>query len=228
MKAADIMTTKVVSVSETATVRETAKLLLTHGISAVPVVDGAGRPVGMVSEGDLMRRREAGTERHAPWWLRAITSDVQSAKEFTKARGLTARDVMTRDVVQITEDTPLNEIAALLEAHAIKRVPVIHGGRVVGIVSRANLIRALTLALPAAPTPDDRELRARVLGALDEQPWEDAIHPTVAVKDGVVHIWAVAPSREQGEALRVAVENVPGVRGLELNVAVRPKVPYFA
>lgn len=228
MKAADIMTTKVISVRETATVRDIAKLLLTHGISAVPVVDAAGHPVGMVSEGDLMRRREAGTARRVPWWLRAITSDVESARAFTKARGLTARDVMTRDVVQVLEDTPLNEIAALLEAHEIKRVPVVRDGRMVGIVSRANLVRALTLALPAAPTPDDRALRARVLAALDEPSWEDAIHPTVAVKDGVVHIWAVAPSREQGEALRVAIESVPGVRGLELNVAVRPKVPYFA
>lgn len=228
MRAADIMTTKVISVSESATVRDIARLLLTHGISAVPVVDDEGRPLGMVSEGDLMRRREAGTARQAPWWLRAITSDVESARGFTKAQGLIARDVMTRDVVQVTEDTPLNEIAALLEAHEIKRVPVVRDGRMVGIISRANLVRALTLALPAAPAPDDRELRERVLAALEAQPWEDGIYPTVAVKDGVVHIWAVAPSREQGEALRVAVETVPGIRGLELNVAVRPKVPYFA
>ena len=228
MNAADIMTTEVISVSPTTTVMDIAKLLLQHGISAVPVVDDRGRPIGVVSEGDLMRREETGTAGRAPWWLRAITSNVDSAKEFTKMHGLTARDVMTREVVQVSEDAPLGEIAMLLEKHGIKRVPVVRDGKMVGIVSRANLLRALTLAVPAAPSADDRELRGRVLATLEDQPWEDAIYPTVTVKDGVVHIWAVVPSKEQGEALRVAAENVPGIRGLELNVTVRPKVSYFS
>lgn len=228
MKAADIMTTKVISVRQNTTVMDIAKLLLEHGISAVPVVDDKGRPVGIVSEGDLMRREEADTAPRASWWLRAITSNVESAEKFTKSHGLIAQDVMTRDVVQVTEDTPLNEIARLLEEHQIKRVPVMRDGEMVGIVSRANLLRALTLVAPAEPSADDRELRAKILTVLEEQPWEDGVYPTVAVKDGVAHIWAIVPSREQGDALRVAMENVPGLQRLEANISVRPKIPYFS
>ena len=164
MRAKDVMTSPAVTVRPDATVEEVAKLLLRRAISAVPVTGEDGGLSGIVSEGDLMRRVESGTERVPSWWLRAFGDDDAAARDYAKSRGRRAADVMTREVVTVGEDATLPEIAALLERHRIKRVPVVRDARVVGIVSRANLLQGLA-SQPAhapAPPPGDDALRKRV------------------------------------------------------------------
>lgn len=161
MRAKDVMTSPIVTAGPQTTVPEIAKLLIERRISALPVVDQGERVIGIVSEGDLMRRVENTDERHRSWWLRLFSDPATDAADFVKTHGRRAADVMTRDVVTVGEDTPLHEIAALLEERRIKRVPVVREGRVVGIVSRANLLHGL--AARPADTPvrsaDDEVIR---------------------------------------------------------------------
>jgi len=163
MKAADIMTGRVISVAPDASILECARLLLQHRISGLPVIDAAGNLVGIVSEGDFLRRVEAGTERKRPRWVEFITGPGRLAGEYVHSHGRKVGDVMTREPLTITEDTPVDDVVRLMEEHRIKRLPVMRGAKVVGIVSRANLLRALAgVAREAAPAAqDDRTLRAR-------------------------------------------------------------------
>jgi CBS domain-containing protein len=143
MKARDVMVSPVITTKPSASVKEVAHILLTHRISAVPVVDDAGKLVGIVSEGDLMRRADLGTERHRSWWLAALFAEEEAlAAEYVKQHSKKVSDVMTKHIVAATPDTPLNEIAGLLERHSIKRVPIVDNDALVGIVSRANIIQA--------------------------------------------------------------------------------------
>ena len=228
MKAADVMTTRVITVTADRPVSEIAKLLLKHRISAVPVVDADGRLLGIVSEGDLMRREDAGTEAPRSWWLRVFSTADEAAADFAKSHGRLAREVMTRKVTTVAEDTPLAEVARLLERHGVKRVPVVRDGRVVGVVSRANLLQGLAAAPGAtAVAVDDATIRTRILETLDQQPWHAAIHPNVVVSDGVVHLWGLVATERQRDALRVLVENIEGVRAIEDHVRVQPNVAYY-
>lgn len=221
MKAKDIMTTPVVTVSPATTVREIAALLLERRISAVPVVED-GRLVGLVSEGDLLHRHEIGTDRDRParsWWLGLIAGGPgEAAAQYVKSHAMRARDVMTRDVITVDEDTPIATIAARLEAHHIKRVPVLRGGRPVGIVSRTDLIRALA-ARPRSTEPprarSDESIRRELLAELERQPWWRSSASSLTVTDGIVHYWGILDYGEQTDAARVAAENVPGVRKVE-------------
>ena len=143
MNAADVMVSNVISVRSDTSVEKIAEVLLANRISAVPVVNDKDALVGIVSEGDLIHRVEAGTERHRSWWLELLTGKEILAHEFVKSHARKAADVMTHPVVSVKPDTPLGDIASLLEKHRIKRVPVVNNGKIVGIVSRANLIQAL-------------------------------------------------------------------------------------
>jgi CBS domain-containing protein len=218
MRAADVMTLDVVAVGPEARVDEIARLMLDHRVSAVPVVDTAGRLLGIVSEGDLVRRAETGTVGRQAWWLEMLTDQAALARDYVKTHGCRATDVMTRDVRTVGVDTPLEDVARLLERHRIKRVPVVRDGQVVGIVSRADLIRTLAVR-PAQPQPpgvaDDRAIRDLVLAALRAQPWWLGAYRNVVVVDGVVHLWGLARSPAERDAMRVAAETVPGVRGVE-------------
>src|ERR1700747_625787 len=171
MRAMDVMTTEVITVDENATVREAAKLLAEHGISAVPVVDKDNRVIGMVSEGDLLHRAETGTERRRSWWLGMMGATTQLAGEDLKSHSGRVKDVMTRDVVSVTDTTPVADIAVLLETNRIKRVPVVRDGKLVGIVSRANLVRALGMTInePSSTEADDRTIRDKLLAELKAQ-----------------------------------------------------------
>lgn len=229
MHARDIMTRDVVTVSPQATVREIAELLLGRRISAVPVVETDGRLCGVVSEGDLMRRPESGTEARHSWWLDLFASADESADAYVKAHGRTAGDVMTRDVVTVAPDATLGDVAGLLERRHIKRVPVVDGTRLVGIVSRADLLRALASAPTVHPAPvpaGDAEVRERVLAALraDGLPGTAWINPIVS--DGVVHLWGLADSERQRDAVRVAAETAEGVRSVLSHVGIRPASAY--
>ena len=222
MHARDVMTTDVLTVAPDTNVRTIAQSLLDRGISAVPVVDQQGHVMGIVSEGDLMRRAEAGTERHRSWWLDLLASPADKARDFAKSHGLTAKDVMTQPVVTVTEDAPLAEIATLLERHRIKRVPVVRDGAIVGIVSRANLLYGL-VAKEAAPvtTPDDATIRQRVIDRVKEAGIDEG-YINVVVAGGVVHLWGLLDSQVEKEAVRIAAETTPGVRAVENNLGVLP------
>jgi CBS domain-containing protein len=214
MQAKHVMSTHLICASPGETVQEVADRLLRNNISAVPVVEGDNRLVGIVSEGDLMRRTDTGTERRASWWLRHFGDPSALAAAYTKSHARRVRDVMTTDVVAVSPETPVAEIAELLEKHGIKRVPVVHRGEVVGIVSRANLLRALASLRwdPPPPKPSDEKIREQILAEFDREPWADSFTVNVYAKDGVVEMWGGARSEDELKAGRVLAENVPGVK----------------
>lgn len=225
MKAKDIMTTTVITVAPEASIPEVARLLLERHISAVPVLDSGDRLVGIVSEGDFLRRAEEGQHRHGSWWLRLLSATAANATEYVKTHGRSAADVMTRDVVTVTEDAPVGEVAHLLETKRIKRVPVLRDGKVVGIVSRADLLRGLAARgdiAPATASVADETIRNQIIDVIRRADWAPTYGLTVIVMDGIVHIWGIADASEQREAIRVAAENVAGVRGVEVNVSTLP------
>ena len=235
MRAMDVMTTNVITVGPNTSVQEVATLLSERGISGVPVVDAQDRVVGIVSEGDLLHRVETGTERRVQrrrsWWLDRIGSDEDLARDYVKSHGRTVKDVMTREVISVTDTTELADIATLLETKMIKRVPVVRDGKLVGIVSRANLVRALATAgaqLTTEAAGDDRTIRAKLLAVLKGQEWVHAWAADIIVRDGVVHLWCSDDRpEEERRALRVAAENIPGVRGVEEHIVPAPIVPAF-
>lgn len=211
MKARDVMVSPVVTVKHSATVQDVATTLLERKISAVPVVDQADKVIGMVSEADLLHRVEAGTERRRSWLLRAFSAETVAA-DFVKARSRKVTDIMTPAVIAVTPDTPLYEIAALLERHRIKRVPVIADGKLVGIVSRANLVQAVASAGKQLGTPpSDKAIRDAILAQLKAQPWAHSGLLNVTVTEGVVDLWGFSTSEAERKAIRVAAESAPGV-----------------
>lgn len=228
MKAKDIMTSRVYTVGPDAAVHDIAKLLLQRRISAVPVVDDESRLVGIVSEGDLIRRHDIGTdkERHS-WWLRLFSDPSDLSREYTKTHGRLARDVMTKTVITVGEDTPVSEVAALLETHHIKRVPIMRDGELIGIVSRANIIQRIAAARDVHVIPinaDDATIRSDVESALRGQPWASVGTTNVTVADGVVEFWGTIGSDSERDASRVAIEDIAGVAKVEDRRVVRPVV----
>jgi len=222
VKAKDVMTRRVVTATPDTGVREIARLLTERRISAVPVVDAEGHVLGIVSEGDLVRRPELGTERHPSWWLRLFLAPEDRAREFVKSHGRRAKDVMTREVVTVDEDASLEDIAELLESRHIKRVPVVREGKIVGIVSRADLLRAFASRKTAPPpTGDDRTLRHRIEQALEEAGVRREFI-SVMVSGGVAHLWGIVDTPEEREAARVAAESVHGVRAVNIRLNILP------
>jgi CBS domain-containing protein len=232
----DVMTTNVITVDANTSVQEVAKLLSERGISGVPVVDAADRLVGIVSEGDLLHRVETGTERRPErltgrrhsWWLDTIASDQDLARDYAKSHGRTAKDVMTREVISVTDTTELADVAMLLETKRIKRVPVLSDGKLVGIVSRANLVRALAITKGEQVIDadiDDRTIRDSLLAELMGQAWFKAQEwfkiwaADIIVRGGIVHFWLAAnQTEEERRALRIAAENIAGVRRVEEHI----------
>lgn len=215
----DVMTTPVISVLPDTTVREIAKLLLKRGISAVPVLDADGKLCGIVSEGDLLRRTETGTERQPSWWL-ALIGEADKVHDYIGSHGTRAADVMTREVISVNETTTLASAATLLEKHRIKRVPVVRDGKVVGIVSRANLLQGLAAHPPAVPaTLDDEALRTRVLDEI-QSAGVNTVHVNVVVYDRRVQLWGGVNTPEQCVAARIAAEAVAGAHAVENNLSV--------
>ncbi|SRR5579871_445814 len=225
MNASAIMGSDVITVKPDDTVQDVAALLLMNRISAVPVVDESGKIVGIVSEGDLLRRSENHTEHERPWWLKLLMGRELLAAEFVKEYSCRIADVMTREVVLAEPDTPVADIAALLERHRIKRVPIVKDGMLVGIVSRANLIQALAASrnkLHEQQTVADSELRNRLVSRLKAESWARPSLVNVTVSDGIVDLWGIVDSPVERQALRVAVEVTPGVKAVNDNVVVRP------
>lgn len=225
MKARDIMTAHVISVGPDATVDAVANTLVSNGISAVPVIDIGCHLVGIVSEGDLLRRSELDTQVRRPWWLAFLTSDATLAAEFSKSRAVKANDIMTREVLTVTPETPVADIARLLEKHGIKRVPVVENGVVVGVVSRANLVQALASARHRDFDVDrsDQAVRERILEAIANTPWRNRPF-NIIVQDGAVELWGCVYSQDERQALRVAAEAAPGVTSVKDNLRVLPTI----
>jgi CBS domain-containing protein len=227
MKASDVMVANVISVPPNASVREVARVLLSNQISAVPVLDELGRLIGIVSEGDLMRRAELDTEHRRSWWLRIFSNKDKEAlaMEFMKSHSQNVADVMTRDVITAAPDTPLREIAAVLEKNHIKRVPIVdEEGKVIGIVSRANLIQALATLREdnEQAGTDDTTIRQKVMAQFRSEEWSKYSTLNAMVQGGTVELWGFVGSEAEKEAARVTAELVPGVRAIENNVIVRP------
>jgi CBS-domain-containing membrane protein len=215
MKAADVMATNVITVRPDTPVATIAEVLLANRISAVPVVNDKDVLVGIVSEGDLIHRVEAGTERHRSWWLELLTGKEILAHEFVKSHARKAADVMTHKVVSVQPDTPLGDIASLLEKHRIKRVPVVVNGKIAGIVSRANLVQALVSldqAKKSDASIDDQALHSSIIKQLQSKSWVDPSTISVVVNNGTVELWGIVDSETEKDAIRVAVEVTPGVR----------------
>lgn len=218
MNAKDVMTSKVITVTSGTLVSEVARLLFERRISALPVVDG-DRLVGIISEADLLHRYEIGTDCALcgdPWWIRLFSAD-RSPEEYVKAHARYARDIMTQDVATVAPDTPLAEIATLLEKRRIKRVPVLDEGDLVGIVSRSDLVQALASAKRAVIEPGaipDETIQAALMAELRRQVWWRTELANVTVEDGVVTFGGVIQWENERAAARVAAETVPGVRSV--------------
>jgi CBS domain-containing protein len=221
MKARDVMVAPVITVKPYSTVREVAKTLVGGRISAVLVVDDTGKLVGIISEGDLMHRAETGTERRHRWWIRLVGGDASLPADYIKAHARKAADIMTQNVITAAPETPLDEIAIMLEKNSIKRVPIVRDGRLVGILSRANLVQALA-TMPRGLEILDSKIREKLLSHLKEQPWANTHLLNVIVTDGVVSLWGVTSSESERKAIRVAAEATPGVRAVNDHLAREP------
>jgi CBS domain-containing protein len=228
MLAQDIMSTDVVTFAPDTTISAAAQVMLDRRISGAPVVDNNGTLKGVISEGDLLFRAETGTEHRRSWWLSLMASSTDRAADYVKERSKHVGDVMTRRVVSIHKDTPVAEVAGLLEKHHVKRLPVLEGDVLVGVVSRADVLRALASAPQISMPPgsiDDRSLRTKILKALRDVDGVSDLHVNVVVSDSDVNLWGFADSKIAADALRVAAENVPGIGKVTSNLAIFRDVP---
>jgi CBS domain-containing protein len=218
------MTTEVISVSPDTPVRDLAQMMAEHRISGVPVIEASGQLVGIVTDGDIYRRSEIGTDKVRRGWLQSFLTENNEIKDYARAHGQTARDVMTSETFAVDPDTSIQEVADILEMHRIRRVPVMKDDHVVGIVSRANLVQALA-ALPQAKAPEslnDVQIRDLVLAQFARLPWRTGADRNVIVENGIVHVWGAVLSETEVVALRVATENIPGVTGFADHLARWP------
>jgi CBS domain-containing protein len=219
MRAADIMTRDVITLTPDLPVRRAAEILLEHGISAAPVTEAGRRLVGILSEGDLIRRVEIGTERRRPWFLQMLVSDASKAQEYIKSHAARVADLMTPRVIAATEATPLTEIADLMERHRVKRIPILRQDTLVGIVSRSDILRAFA----SQPKPQDRTATPEsVMKNLQAQPFGVPWPIVISVDHGAVRLQGAVRNRFHEEALRVAAEATPGVRSVESRLFMVP------
>jgi CBS domain-containing protein len=217
MKAKDVMTPHVLSIAPDASVSAAAHLMLQNRISGVPVVDESGKLVGIITEGDFLRRSEIGTQRRRPRWIEFLVGPGRLAEEYAQSSGRRVIDVMTHDVRAVDADASLEEIVRTMERHHIKRVPVVEGGKVVGIVTRANLLHALAgIADEIAPSSsDDTAIRQQIYAEMKRQTWAPVGLIDVTVRKGVVQLSGALTDERQRQALRILAENVPGVTKVE-------------
>lgn len=217
MKAHEVMTRGVVTVTPSTAVREVAALLAEKSISGIPVVADDGHVVGIISESDLLHRAEIGTEKPRKSWLRAFADPDRLAREFAKTHGMLVDDIMSRHIVSVAEDTELQDVVNLLEKHNLKRLPVIKEGRLVGLITRGDIVRALSKKamerVPAAVT--DSDLQAQILERMKKAKWLLDSYINLTVADGVVSMWGMAVSEDQRKALTVLINETPGVKQID-------------
>jgi CBS domain-containing protein len=225
MQASDVMTSDVVSVGPDTPIPDIARLLVERRISGVPVVDSAGRLLGIVGEGNLIHLiSRQGNEKHSGW-LSLLTSPEEHAHEYLRSHGRVARDVMTTTVITIGESAPVPQVARLLDTRQLKRVPVVREGKVVGIITRSDLLRALAYrAVSSTTEPTDEEIRERLLANLDEAGLDWHPYVDIIVTNGVVHLWGTVDTSEEAEAFHLVAEATDGVDGVENHLAIRSKM----
>jgi len=213
MRALQIMTKDVITVSPQTTIEDAAKIMLQTHISGLPVMDGAGRLVGIVSESDFLRRSEIGTGRKRPAWLQFFLGPGTAAAEFVRERGRKVQDVMTPDPITVDEETPLEELVRLMERNGIKRLPVMNGRMLRGIVTRSNLLQAVASMAHEIPDPtaDDDHIRERIIRTVNQADWRPAGFE-VTVRNGIVHLHGIITTNEARQATIVAAENTTGVK----------------
>jgi CBS domain-containing protein len=216
MKVSDVMTSPVLTIEAESPLLQAVQIMLARNISGLPVVDKQGKLVGMVTEGDLLRRAETGTQRRRPRWLEYLIGPGRLADEYTRSHGRKVNDVMTPDPMTVTEQTPLDEVVRIMEKHRIKRLPVMRGRDLVGIVSRANLLHGLAgIAREIKPaSASDQAIREQLMGELRRQTWAPSALINVVVKDGVVELWGTITDERERQAIIVAAENVAGVKAV--------------
>jgi len=217
MRVADVMTRQVITIEKDAPIQRAIRLLLQHRISGLPVVDADGQLEGIVTEGDFLHRAETGTQRRRPRWVEFLIGPGKLASEYVQAHGRTVADVMTTSAYTVDEDTSLEDVVRLMEKYRVKRFPVVKGGRVVGIVSRANLLRALASVAAEVPAADgnDAAIRDSFFAELARQPWAPRTSINPVVRNGVVELWGNIFDEREREALRVMAQNLPGVKAVQ-------------
>jgi CBS domain-containing protein len=215
------MTSPVLSVEPDTSILQAVQIMLQRHISGLPVVDKDGRVAGIVTEGDFLRRAETGTQRRRPRWLEYLVGPGRLADEYARTHGRKIGEIMTTDPTTITEDAPLDEVVRIMEKRQIKRLPVVRGDKLVGIVSRANLVHALAGVVgevgPVAA--DDRAIRSGVVAELARQPWAPLALIDIIVKNGVVDLWGTITDERVRQAIIVLAENVPGVKQVNDHLA---------
>jgi CBS domain-containing protein len=224
MRAQQVMSRPVHTVSADVSVYDAAQVLLNAGVSAAPVVDSDGKMVGIVSEADLMYRPEIGTVPGKSWLQRLLSDDPTRARDYIRCYSHRVADVMTKNVVTADQRTPLRDIAALMQRHRVKRIPILHDGKIVGIVSRANLLQGL-LARELSPCEDiaaDETIRTSVTAEIARHGWASSLPTNVVAENGIVHLWGYVDSDSVKDAYRIAVENVRGVKRVENHMNVVP------
>lgn len=214
MKVGDVMTRGVLSAKPGDTVAQAVHVMLKAGVSGLPVLDAGGRLAGIVTEGDFLRRAETHTERRRPRWLEFLVGPGRLAEEYAHTHARKVSEVMTRDVATVREDTPLDEAVRAMERRRVKRLPVLKGTRVVGILARADLLRVMERIAPkASPAKSsDRAIRESLLAELEKQPWNPRGIANIIVHNGVVDLNGVIFDERERDALRVAAENTRGVK----------------
>jgi CBS domain-containing protein len=216
MRAADIMTPRVITISADATIAEAIRLMLQNHISGLPVVDAADNLIGIVTEADFLRRAEDNTDKRRAHWLEFILGPGRLATDYVRSHGRKVGEVMSRTLVTADENTAVEKVVSLMESKRVKRIPIVRGNKVVGIVSRANLLHILAhLAAAAKPTAQgDSDIRAKIVAELQKQPWAPTAGINVIVHDGEVELKGAIFDERQRQALKVVVENVPGVKAV--------------
>ncbi len=216
MNASDVMTRNVLTIGRESPVANAIRLMLDNNVSGLPVLDD-GKVVGILTEGDLLRRSETGTERHRRRWLEILMGPGRMAGDYVRTHGRKVEEIMTGDLISVAGDTPLDEVVGLMERRRIKRVPVIEGDALVGIVSRLDLLRALLRIIEGEHSEDrgDDAIREQILAELAKAAWVPRDGLSISVKDGVVDLNGVILEEKERTALRVVAENVPGVRAVE-------------
>jgi CBS domain-containing protein len=225
MNVSDVMTRRVISISPETSIVAAIQLMLKHRISGLPVIDNHAKLVGIITEGDFLRRAEIETERKRSIWLDALLGPAEGAADYVHSHGLAVKEVMTRDPSTVAENTPLGEAVLLMENKNVKRLPVLRDGKVVGIISRANLMRALLSIHRTAPqsSDDDAAIRERILAGVGRQDWSSGAAVDVVVHRGMVDLWGSVSDRAQRDALKVLAENVSGVFKVEDHLTLKDR-----
>ena len=216
MKVSEFMTQPVITTTPSAGIEEVVRLMTANRISGLPVMDAGGAILGMITEADLLRRSETGADSPAAGWRTLFTGAARLAERYVRSHGRKVGEIMTHGAISIAPDEPLGEAAALMEARRVKRLPVLEHGRLVGIISRTDLLRALQQILPPGPSAaaSDVAIRRAIWAELDRQRWVPPTFVDVKVDHGTVELRGIVLNDAERRALRVVAENIPGVKAV--------------